>query len=133
MTEYVSFHRRIIAEPPSRLIRLAATHQGELVGYIDLDGSEPARRELGFVIGDSRRWKHGLGRQAAQAGLEYGFHTMKLTEIWAEALDANLASVRILQGLGMTEIAPGGPGTRTRYRRFTIDAPPRARPEPTDI
>jgi RimJ/RimL family protein N-acetyltransferase len=129
MTEYVSFHRRIVTEPPSDLIRLAAVHQGELVGYVDLHGSQPSRRELGFIIGDSRRWKRGLGRQAAQAGLDYGFHQLKLTEIWAEALAANLASVRILQSLGMIETGPGAPGiylgTPTHYRRFTISTPRR--------
>jgi RimJ/RimL family protein N-acetyltransferase len=122
--EYVSFHRRIITEPPSDLVRLAAVHRGELVGYVDLHGSEPLRRELGFVIGDSRQWRRGLGRQAARAGLDYGFHRLKLTEIWAEALAANLASVSILQYLGMTETEPGGGGTYlgtpSHYRRFSI-------------
>ena len=129
MAEYVSFHGRIIAEPPGDLIRLAAVHQDELVGYVDLHGSEPARRELGFVIGDSRHWRRGLGRQAAQAGLDYGFRDLELTEIWAEALAANLASVRILQRLGMTETEPGEPGTYlgapSHYRRFTIYTPSR--------
>lgn len=128
MAEYVSFHRRIITEPPGDLLRLAAVHQGELVGYVDLHGSEPARRELGYVIGDSRRWGRGLGRQAARAGLDHGFRGLELAEIWAEALDANPASVRILQALGMTETGPGEPGTYlgapSYYRRFTLDAPP---------
>ena len=127
MAQYTSFHHRIITQTPGDLLRLGAVHQGELVGYVDLHGSEPARRELGYVIGDSRRWGHGLGRQAAQAGLDYGFHSLKLAEIWAEALDANLASIRILQNLGMTETEPGEPGTYldapTHYRRFTTRTP----------
>lgn len=123
IAEYVSFQLRLITEPPGDLLRMGAVHRGELVGYVDLHGSEPDRRELGFVIGDSRRWGRGLGRCAAQAGLDYGFRDLGLTEIWAEAPAANVASIRILQSLGMAETEPGEPGTYlgapSYYRRFT--------------
>ncbi|WP_179855560.1 GNAT family N-acetyltransferase [Paractinoplanes atraurantiacus] len=114
---HVAFQLRIVTDPPADLIRLGAVHEGELVGYVDLHGHEPRRRELGYVIGDSHRWGRGYGGAAARAGLAYGFGVLGLTEIWAEALTGNTASVRILQGLGMTEIDHGAPGP---YRRFTI-------------
>lgn len=121
--EYVDFHTRLIADPPADLLRLGAVHDGDLVGYVDLHGREPHRRELGYVIGDSRRWGRGLGGLAARAALDYGFDRMGLTDIWAEALAANAASVRILQSLGMREIERGGEGvylgTPTYFRRFT--------------
>jgi RimJ/RimL family protein N-acetyltransferase len=130
VAECEAFQRRLIADPPQALVRLGVVHDGHLAGYVDLHGTEPARRELGFVIGDSGRWHQGLGRQAAQAGLDYGFTQMGLTEIWAEAWAANIPSVRILQSLGMRELDPGASGTYmgtpTHYRRFTIDAPSRA-------
>jgi RimJ/RimL family protein N-acetyltransferase len=123
IAEHISFQRRLITQPPDDLLRMGAVHEEELVGYVDLHGSEPARRELGFVIGDSRRWGRGLGQCAAQAGLDYGLRDLGLTEIWAEALAANLASIRILQSLGMTETEPGVSGTYlgtpSNYRRFT--------------
>ncbi|WP_307871236.1 GNAT family N-acetyltransferase [Paractinoplanes deccanensis] len=88
-----------------------------MIGYVDLQGTEPRRRELGYVIGDSTRWRQGFGTQAARAGLTHAFAQAGLTSIWAEALTTNTASVRILQTLGMTEIAPG---PDTSHRRFEI-------------
>ncbi|GAB1641405.1 GNAT family N-acetyltransferase [Krasilnikovia sp. MM14-A1259] len=127
LAEHQRFQSRLIAEPPNGLVRLGVVHDGELVGYVVLQGPEPQRRELGFVIGDSRRWGHGLGAQAAQAALDHGFTDLGLHEIWAEAWAANPASVRILQRLGMREIERGESGTYlgapTYYRRFTIAAP----------
>jgi len=121
-----AFHRRLIDAPPPDLIRLAAVLDDDVVGYVDLHGTEPSRRELGYLVGDSRRWGRGLGGQIARAGLEYGFTRTGLHEIWAEALAANTASVRILQGLGMVEGEPGDAGiylgVATRFRRFTLDA-----------
>ena len=120
-----SFHAKVIANPPADLVRLGAIHRGELVGYVDLHGQDPARRELGFVIGDSRRWGQGLGHQAARGGLDHGFARMSLNEIWAEALEANVASVRILQDLGMHEVGSGAPGTHlgrpSHFRRFVLN------------
>lgn len=124
--EYQSFQARLITHPPDDLVRFGALHQGELIGYVVLQGQEPCRRELGFVIGDSRRWGQGLGRLAARAGMHHGFIDMGLDEIWAEALDANVASVRILQGLGMPEVELGEQGIYlgrpTFWRRFTLNA-----------
>jgi RimJ/RimL family protein N-acetyltransferase len=126
LADHEAFQTRLISDPPNGLVRLGAVHDGELVGYVVIQGTEPARRELGFVIGDTRHWRRGLGRQAARAGLDYGFTRMGLSEIWAEAWAANTASIRILQGLGMRETERGESGTYldtpTYYRRFVMGA-----------
>ncbi len=97
-----------------------------MVGYVDLHGDQPHRREIGFVIGERSRWGQGLGRLAAAAGLDHGFHQLALQEIWAEAMDANQRSVRILQSLGMLETGRGGEDMfldqPTHYRQFAITA-----------
>lgn len=104
--------------------RRAAVVGDDVVGYVDLAGAEPDRRELGYVVGPSARWGRGLGASAARLGLEWGFGELGLSEIWAEAVDANQASVRILQSLGMTEIGRGEDeeflGVASYYRRFSI-------------
>lgn len=124
--EHRAFQHRLIAEPPVDLLRLAAIQDGQLVGYVDLHGSSPDRRELGFLVGPCAAWGHGLGTAAAFAGLRYGFHKLGLKEIWAEALEANHASIRILQKLGMTETGWGEVdnhlGRPSRYRQFAITA-----------
>ncbi len=60
----------------------------------------------------------------ARAGLRHGFDEMRLNQIWAEALDANHASVRVLQHLGLRETGPGEPGNYlgqpTHFRQFVI-------------
>jgi RimJ/RimL family protein N-acetyltransferase len=125
-SEYRAIQEQLIAQPPSDLIRLGAVFDRQLVGYVDLHGSESGCRELGFVIGERRHWRQGLGRAVAEAGLRFGFATLGLTQIWAEALDANHASVRILQGLGMRETAVGQNrtymGEPTCYRQFTLSS-----------
>ena len=117
--------RGLIAEPQDDLVRLAAVDDGgDLVGYVDFMGLEPGRRELGYLVGSRAHWGRGWGTSIAAAGLDHGFSRLRLREIWAEALDANAPSVRILQRLGMTEIEPGEEdtflGETTFYRRFTI-------------
>lgn len=129
--EHRRFHQRLIESPPAELMRLGAIHEGILVGYVDLHGSQAQRRELGFVIGGRDRWGQGLGHMAAAAGLDYGFGHLGLEEIWAEVLEANQRSVRILQRLGLVETRRGDDGVfldpRTYYRRFAMTAPEWAR------
>lgn len=124
-----NFWVRQVENPPDDLIRLAVEEPAtdELVGYVDLHGSDPGVKELGFVIGPSRRWGQGLGRRATEAGLAYGFDGLGLEHIWAEALADNTASVRILRSLGMQETGSGGPGVflgeDSSYLQFRIDRP----------
>jgi RimJ/RimL family protein N-acetyltransferase len=124
--QHRAFQRRLIANPPADLLRLAAIQDGHLVGYVDLHGSAPDRRELGFLVGPREVWGQGLGMAAASAGLRYGFHELGLKEVWAEALEANRASIRILQKLGMTETGWGDIDAHlsrpSRYRQFAIAA-----------
>ncbi len=51
---------------------------------------------------------------------------MRLTAIWAEALEANVASVAILRRLGMHETGLGDQGdyagVPSRYRQYAISA-----------
>jgi RimJ/RimL family protein N-acetyltransferase len=115
---------RLVAEPTPKLIRLAAAAGSEVVGYIDLYGEGPHRRELGYVVGPSSRWGQGLGGTIARLGLDHGFNSLGLDEISAEAVDANHASIRILASLGMTETGRGEDepflGVISFYRRFSL-------------
>ena len=121
----IAWWAALIAQPPAGLIRVAARVHGEVVGYVVLHGDEPDRRELGFVVGWRERWGQGLGTAVALAGLAYGFEVLRLRTIWAEAVDANHASVVILRRIGMREIHRGQDaeflGTPSFYRRFEID------------
>lgn len=121
---HLEFQQRIIALPPPDLLRLGAEVEGVLVGYVDLHGSEQGTRELGFLIGERSSWGRGLGRRAAAAGLEYGFGELGLKLIWAEVLEANQRSMRILRGLGFTETGAGAGGefrgVASIHRQFAL-------------
>jgi RimJ/RimL family protein N-acetyltransferase len=120
--------RRVIAEPKADHLRLAAVLAGELVGYVDFAGDEVGWRELGYVVGPSARWGRGIGGALARLGIEHGFGVLGLAEIRAEALDGNVASVRILRSVGMTETGRGEDdsylGQPSFYRRFRISREP---------
>lgn len=120
------FWVRQIQTPPAGLIRLAATtEENDLLGYVDLHGDGPLERELGFLVGPSHRWGRGLGGRVAEAGLSHGFDELSLDSIWAEAIVANAASVRILRSLGMRETERGSAETFLRiesyYQKFRLN------------
>ncbi|WP_427159349.1 GNAT family N-acetyltransferase [Aliinostoc sp. HNIBRCY26] len=56
--------------------------------------------ELGYVL-DKSYWNMGLGTEASQATLKYGFLTVQLDQIVAIARPENIASRRVIEKLGM--------------------------------
>lgn len=100
---------RVVEE--GRVLRLAAVRGDDVIGYVDLHGADSDHRELGYVVGPSTRWGEGLGTTVARLGLEHGFTVLGLDWVDAEAAETNLASVRILQRLGMTETDDRGVDT----------------------
>ena len=116
---------KLIASPSADLIRCAITIGDRVVGYADLFGADPDRRELGIVIGERSLWGQGLGRLGAALMLDHGFDALRLATVVAQAWDANSRSVRLLQGLGMRETGRGDEGhyrgMPTWYRQFEID------------
>jgi len=49
-----------------------------------------------------QHWGKGYATESAQACMNYGFETLKLTRIVANAMKENKASINVLQKLGMT-------------------------------
>jgi RimJ/RimL family protein N-acetyltransferase len=56
--------------------------------------------ELGYVF-DKLYWNMGLATEASKATLKYGFEEVKLDRIVAIAKPENIASVRVIQKVGM--------------------------------
>ncbi|MDO5676726.1 MAG: GNAT family N-acetyltransferase [Propionibacteriaceae bacterium] len=123
-TENIAFWTKLVSSPPPDLLRLIAEVDGDPIGFADLHGVEPHRRELGFLIGSTASFGKGLGTAIARAGLEYGFERLGLVDIWAEAADANAASVAVLQKVGMRETGRGDEvaylGEPSFYRQFVV-------------
>ena len=120
----LAFWTQLIAAPPADLLRLTAIADGEVAGYVDLHGDLPGVRELGYVVGPSTRWGRGLGTALGAAGLAHAFDVLGLEAVWAEALAANVPSVRILRTLGMRETGRGDAeaflGEPTHYVQFRL-------------
>lgn len=57
--------------------------------------------ELGYVF-DKSFWNMGLATEASLATLKYGFETVRLHRIVAIAKPENIASIRVIQKVGMT-------------------------------
>ena len=116
--------RESISNPDPLLTRLGAVEAGGLVGYVDLYGEGPEERELGYLVGPSLRWGRGLGTAAAGAGIIFGFDMLGVRRLWAEAVVANVASVRVLQKLGFTPIGHGQPetflGAASHFEQFEL-------------
>ena len=64
-----------------------------------INSKEDGFAELGAVIGRSF-WSNGIGTSAAKVVIEYGFGGLGLTQIRAELLQSNGASIRVLEKLG---------------------------------
>ncbi|MCG3142018.1 MAG: Spermidine N(1)-acetyltransferase [Anaerolineae bacterium] len=57
---------------------------------------------MGYEI-DPKVWGNGYATEAAEALLQFGFTTLQLHRIWAEALAANENSIHVLEKLGMRQ------------------------------
>lgn len=123
-TDGEQWWRESIVAPDPLLLRLAAVEGEELVGYVDLYGSGPDERELGYLIGPSACWGRGRASSAARAAVAYGFERLGLSRVWAEAVVANRASVRVLEKVGLVPIGRGEAepflGRQSHYERFEI-------------
>jgi RimJ/RimL family protein N-acetyltransferase len=91
-------------EIPRSKIQLAVTlrRTGTLIGNVGLRQSTPAAQEaeIGYEIAPTS-WGCGYATEAARAMLTFGFSTGGLQRIHAYCIAENVASVRVLEKLGM--------------------------------
>lgn len=76
---------------------------GEFIGWFHLrpDRFEPEQQELGYRF-HKRYWGQGLASEGGRALIHDGFTVSKLAVISARALQANIASQRVMQKCGLT-------------------------------
>ncbi len=75
---------------------------GGLIGssYIAIREAQHRQAEIGYVF-DPDHWGQGYATEAAQALLAMGFETLHMHRVYAGVLQANKASVRVLEKLKM--------------------------------
>lgn len=75
---------------------------GEFFGWSGLQPLEDSGEiEVGYGMA-KKYWRQGIGFEAAQAWLDYGFRQANLARIVAVAMPENKGSWRIMEKLGMT-------------------------------
>jgi RimJ/RimL family protein N-acetyltransferase len=100
---------------PARGVTMAIARRDdpdELLGTASLRRfSRDRRAELGYWLG-ADAWGHGFATEAAGALIDFGFRDLGLERIYAQVLEGNAASCRVLEKLGMIN-----EGTRRRHVR----------------
>jgi ribosomal-protein-alanine N-acetyltransferase len=88
-------------------IRWAIVPRGSLLSVgtvgLTLSAGQPTVAELGLVLARSH-WGQGLGTAGARMAMRHGFFELGLTEIRAEVLQRNPASIRLLEKAGLKMI-----------------------------
>lgn len=74
---------------------------GEFLGWCGLKYSpELNETDIGFRF-FKKYWNQGYATETAKACLDYGFEKLQLPKIVGRAMEANLASVKVLEKIGM--------------------------------
>lgn len=73
---------------------------GEFIGWCGLKFNELGQVDIGFRF-FRKDWGKGYATESARATLAYGFDELNLEEIIGRAANANTASIRVLEKLGM--------------------------------
>ena len=73
----------------------------EYLGWCGLKKHEDGMIDLGYRI-KKEHWGKGIASEAAAACLDYGFNVLSIENIVGRSASANLASIRILEKIGMT-------------------------------
>jgi ribosomal-protein-alanine N-acetyltransferase len=94
---------------------LAIIHRDtrEWIGWCGLDHRDPARpNPILFYLLKAKYWGQGLATEAARVLLDYAFGTLNLPQIDSAAASDNLASVRVMEKLGMRSLGLDAEGGR---------------------
>jgi RimJ/RimL family protein N-acetyltransferase len=106
---------RIAWWPQARGVTLAIARREAptvLIGTVSLRRfARDQRAELGYWLGVDE-WGKGYATEAAEAMIELGFRDLGLSRIYAQVLEGNEASCRVLEKLGMLS-----EGVRRRHIR----------------
>jgi ribosomal-protein-alanine N-acetyltransferase len=73
----------------------------ELIGFCGFGDGFAPDVEIGWRL-RPEYWGRGLATEAARAVMDYGFHTWGFPRLISVAQPANLASIRVMEKLGMT-------------------------------
>ncbi|WP_340539019.1 GNAT family N-acetyltransferase [Nocardioides sp. GXZ039] len=102
-TRFIAASRSIAEDGSGARVVLERTDDGAFLGWCGLTSWNPEFRSasLGYCLHE-RAWGHGYATEAARALLDWGFSTLPLNRVQAEADTRNDASRRVLEKCGFT-------------------------------
>lgn len=112
--EWLRDNERLREQGRSLLFAVTLRGDDRLVGAVSLEmEDDPGHAEIGYYLGRNY-WGRGYMTEAAGAALDFGFETLGLDVVRADAFEQNAASAGVLQKLGFVDLGPS-----------TMDAPAR--------
>lgn len=112
--EWLRDNERLREQGRSLLFAVTLRGDDRLVGAVSLEmEDDPGHAEIGYYLGRDY-WGRGYMTEAAGAVLDFGFETLGLDVVRADAFEQNAASAGVLQKLGFVDLGPS-----------TMDAPAR--------
>jgi ribosomal-protein-alanine N-acetyltransferase len=101
---FLSFAMDAAREEPRRDYTLAAEVEGAVVGaaHLQLVSAAHAVGEIGYVVRRDH-WGKGLAQEMARILVRFGFEDLGLHRLQATCDPQNIASRRVLEGVGMRQ------------------------------
>lgn len=101
LKEYVNER---LSYPKTAFYAICSKQNNEHIGNIKLDFHDEKSNvsELGLLIGNKEFWGRGVGREACQLLLQYGFNKMGLRKIYLAVYENNPNAKKLYENLGFT-------------------------------
>ncbi|MFH8239041.1 GNAT family N-acetyltransferase [Streptomyces sp. NPDC018321] len=98
---FLAMCQKVADEGTGARVAIDRAADGAFVGWCSLTEWNPDYRSasLGYCL-DEAMWGHGYAPEAAHALLRWGFDTLDLNRVQAEADTRNVASARVLEKIG---------------------------------
>jgi RimJ/RimL family protein N-acetyltransferase len=98
---FIAVCRQLGEDGSGARVAMDRASDGVFIGWCGLTKWNPDYRSasLGYCL-DDEAWGHGYATEAARALLQWGFETLDLNRVQAEADTRNAASARVLEKLG---------------------------------
>jgi len=99
--QFIEKSRQMSEERSGARVAMERASDGAFIGWCGLTKWNPDYRSasLGYCLGEAA-WGHGYATEAARVLLQWGFDTLDLNRVQAEADTRNAASARVLEKLG---------------------------------
>jgi RimJ/RimL family protein N-acetyltransferase len=114
LDEELTWYERVIREDSSQTFTIYALPDYQPIGTINLHQISLRNRTacMGIMIGEPDRRGQGLGSEAVQLVVDYGFNALNLHSIWLTTYEFNIAGRKAYARAGFREIG------RRRQCRF---------------